>query len=218
MTGKPHAGRRRVQAVPANLPAPDTARATAGQPARCDPKADNDEPARLQRSRPPKVRVEAEADGKIHVQVISDSASVSATFGTADADAVNAMLSQLISVVCPGKGTPPDENAINALLALLHGIGPDDTVEGMLAAQLVACQHAAMDAMRRGLHQDQTPQGRHLYLGLANRLMATFATQVEALNRGRGRGPIQRVVVERVNVAPGAQAVVGVIEGKGGGG
>jgi hypothetical protein len=41
--------------------------------------------------------------------------------------------------------------------------------------------------------------------------MRTFTGQVEALNRGRGKGIIQRVVVERVNVEPGGQAVVGAV-------
>jgi hypothetical protein len=222
MPGKPRAGRRRIQAVPARISALDTAHADVGQPAPHGPVADTAEPRRSQPSKPPKppkVRIRGAAEGRLSVEVVTSGASPAATFGTADPDAINALLGQLVSVVCPGNtAKPPDEHAINSVLALLHGIGPTDAVEGMLATQLVVAQHGAMDVMRRAMHPDQTPEGRRLYLGLATRLMATFALQVETLNRGRGRGPVQRMVVERVNVGPGGQAVVGVVPGKGAGG
>jgi hypothetical protein len=37
---------------------------------------------------------------------------------------------------------------------------------------------------------------------------------VENLNHGRGNSITQRVIVERVNVAPGAQAIVGAVASK----
>jgi hypothetical protein len=89
----------------------------------------------------------------------------------------------------------------------------------MLAVQMVAAHQAAMTTARLALRDDQIPSGRQLYLSLSGKLMRTFTGQVEALNRGRGKGIIQRVVVERVNVEPGGQAVVGAVttNGKGAG-
>ena len=49
------------------------------------------------------------------------------------------------------------------------------------------------------------------YLGLALKAMRTCAQLVETLNHGRGKGPVQRVVVERVTVRDGGQAVVGAV-------
>lgn len=139
------------------------------------------------------------------------------TFGTDNVDAATALLNQLTSALRPARNDPPDEALLNQLLGLLHGIGPTDTVEGMLAVQMVACQHAAMDALRRAMHPEQTPNGRELYLNLANKLMRTFGMQADTLNRGRGRGTVQRVVVERVNVEPGGQALVGPVTTRGAG-
>lgn len=165
-------------------------------------------------SKPPKVKVNRCKDSHLSVHLPDLPKHL---LGTDDPDAVNALLNQLVGALRPARGQPLDEVLLNQLLALLHGIGPTDGVEGMLAVQMVACQHAAMDVMRRAMHPDQTAEGRRLYLNLATRLMATFSMQADALNRGRGRGTVQRVVVERVNVAPGGQAIVGAVANRGGG-
>jgi len=49
----------------------------------------------------------------------------------------------------------------------------------------------------------------------AAKLMRVFSTQVETLVRYRSRGQ-QRVVVEHVNIEAGGQAVVGIVNGRGG--
>lgn len=49
--------------------------------------------------------------------------------------------------------------------------------------------------------------GRQAYLGLVRKLMTLFSAQMDALNRHRGKATVQKVIVERVQVAPGAQAV-----------
>jgi hypothetical protein len=48
-----------------------------------------------------------------------------------------------------------------AAMAALIGIAPADALEGMIAGQLVAAHHAAMDCYRRAAIPGQTPQGRH---------------------------------------------------------
>jgi hypothetical protein len=104
----------------------------------------------------------------------------------------------------------------SATVAALVGIGPKDEIEGMIAAQLLAAHHAAMECYRRAMHGEQTFEGRQENLNQANKLSRTHAALVEALDRHRGKGQ-QKVTVEHVHVYSGAQAVVGPVETPGGG-
>ena len=88
-------------------------------------------------------------------------------------------------------------------------------VEGMLAAQLIACHHASMDCYRLAMHREQTFEGTREYLTQANKLSRTYATLLESLNRHRGKGQ-QKVTVEHVHVHEGGQAIVGNVEAGGG--
>jgi hypothetical protein len=99
----------------------------------------------------------------------------------------------------------------------MHEIRPRDALEAMLSAQLVITHIAAMDTSRRALHVEQTAGGRAAYLGLMRKLMAVFTAQLDALNRHRGKGTTQKIVVERVVVEPGGQAIVGSVANLGGG-
>ena len=83
---------------------------------------------------------------------------------------------------------------------------------------MIVAHVAAMDASRRALHVEQSAGGRAAYLSLARKLMTLFTTQMDALNRHRGKGTTQKIVIERVFVAPGAQAVVGAVASGGQGG
>ena len=104
----------------------------------------------------------------------------------------------------------------NALVQAMIGIRPQDELEGMMAAQLIAAHSASMECFRRAMLAEQTFDGRRENLNQANKLSRTFATLLEALNRHRGKGQ-QKVVVEHVHVHSGGQAVVGVVEHQGGG-
>ena len=65
------------------------------------------------------------------------------------------------------------------------GIKPRDTLEGMLATQLVACHNASMESHRRAMLREQTFEGRHENLNQANKLSRTYAVLLDALNRHR---------------------------------
>jgi hypothetical protein len=101
-----------------------------------------------------------------------------------------------------------------ATVAALVGIEPRDELEGMMAAQLIAAHHAAMECYRRAMIGDQTFEGRRENLAQANKLSRTYATLLEGLNRHRGKGQ-QKVTVEHVHVHAGGQAVVGTVENPG---
>ena len=98
----------------------------------------------------------------------------------------------------------------HATIAALIGISPKDELEGMMAAQLIACHNAAMECYRRAMIGEQTFEGRRENLSQANKLSRTYATLLEALNRHRGKGQ-QKVTVEHVHVHAGGQAVVGMV-------
>ena len=103
-----------------------------------------------------------------------------------------------------------------ATVSALVGIGPNDEIEGMIAAQLIAAHNASMECYRRAMLGEQTFEGHRENLNQANKLSRTYATLLDALNRHRGKGQ-QKVTVEHVHVHAGGQAVVGVVAPPGGG-
>ena len=99
----------------------------------------------------------------------------------------------------------------NAAIAGLIGIAPQDEIEGMIAAQLIATHNATMECYRRAMIGEQTLEGRRDNLSQANKLSRTYAVLLDALNRHRGKGQ-QKVTVEHVHVHSGGQAIVGAVE------
>jgi len=141
-------------------------------------------------------------------------------FGTTEEIIAEALFQQIVNALHPDPKKRLDAATVNLVLALLHRIGPRDEIEAMLACQMVVAHVAAMDVSRRALHVEQTAGGRAAYLGLTRKLMTLFTAQMDALNRHRGKGTTQKIVIERVLVAPGGQAIVGAVAkgGRGGGG
>jgi hypothetical protein len=150
-----------------------------------------------------------QANGKVAVTI--EPGALCAAFGVADADVATLLLSKLVGVLQPDPGKPMDAAVVNQALAMIEGIGPSDTLEAMTATMLVCVQHAALDAMRRAMHPDQTSGGRALYLSLALKAMSRFAQLLEAHNHSRGKGVTQQIIVKHVSVEPGGQAVVGSV-------
>lgn len=93
--------------------------------------------------------------------------------------------------------------------AVTRSIGPRDGLEGLLALQMVATHNLAMHYLNRAA-QNQTVPGIELFTNSANRLLRTFAKQVEALKTYRTKGE-QKVEVEHVHVHRGGQAIVGTV-------
>jgi len=85
----------------------------------------------------------------------------------------------------------------------------------MLATQMVTTHTAIITTLRRQ-KESETLLGRERYGYLAVKLLRTFAAQVEALQRYRGKGQ-QHIRVEHVDVHAGGQAIVGAVTtGEGG--
>lgn len=104
----------------------------------------------------------------------------------------------------------------SAAAGALMGIAPKDELEGMLAVQMVSIHNATMECLRRAMIPEQCFDGRTGNLNQANKLARTFTTQMEALNRYRGKGQ-QKMTVEHVHVHEGGQAIVGNVQGGRGG-
>ena len=101
--------------------------------------------------------------------------------------------------------------AANRAAALMRAVEPQDAVEGMLAAQIVATHHAGMEMLSRALHPDQPPEIANSCAYRAERLLKRSAELIEVLAKYRGRITEQKVTVEHVTVADGGQAIVGAI-------
>jgi hypothetical protein len=159
-----------------------------------------------------KVKVECENVEKLALWDIK----LAEATGTVSDTLINSFLTQATNTFW-GYQESPSSDCINATIALLHGIRPQDETEGMLAVQMVGVHNLAMEFLRRAMLKDQPPEGVNDQINRATKLLRTFTTQMETLNRYRNKGQ-QKVTVEHVHVNAGGQAIVGVVEGKPGGG
>jgi hypothetical protein len=107
------------------------------------------------------------------------------------------------------------DRRMQAALATLISLKPQDEIEGMLIGQMIATNAAAMECYRRAMLSDQTFEGRQQNLNFAGKLTRTYALHLEALDKHRGKGQ-QTVRVEHVTVNAGGQAIVGNVTAGGG--
>lgn len=132
--------------------------------------------------------------------------------GNVDIEATAKLASQVT-----GASYPRGSWSAQAILEnqqLIAGIGAQDAIEAMLATQMVASHNAAMHLMSKAHNAEYISQ-LESYANQSNKLMRTFATQVETLKRYRQKAS-QTVRVERVYVNEGGQAIVGDVHTGGG--
>ncbi|TXN07000.1 hypothetical protein FV222_03590 [Methylobacterium sp. WL103] len=96
---------------------------------------------------------------------------------------------------------------MNAALAVVDGIRPENETEAMLAVQMYGTHETAMQLLVKA-KSAQNPHVVQEAGNLAIKLMRTYTAQIEALSKLR-RGGEQKVRVEHVHVYEGGQAVVG---------
>jgi hypothetical protein len=160
------------------------------------------------------------AQQPIHIDVDQHGAGKLRSIGGSEFDNINTWLANsVINSIWIPPGFSPEEGKqlrTNAVQTLM-GIAPRDEIEGMLAVQMVAAHAAAMECYRRAMLPEQTFESRNASLAFANKLSRTYANLVEALERKRNGGQ-QRIIVERIQVAPGGQAIVGNVSQAMGGG
>lgn len=122
-------------------------------------------------------------------------------------------INQLINM--SSKGSEADEDATSCAIAIINSIAPQNELEAMLGAQMVAVHNASMTMARRLAHVDTLQQQDSAERAL-NKLTRTYAMQLQALSKYRSGGK-QKVVVKHVHVNEGGQAIVGNVERGGAG-
>mgnify|MGYP003633568692 CR=1 FL=1 len=128
--------------------------------------------------------------------------------GVSGNDAFNKLINQVTSSV---SGNDNDDK-LNSILPMLLDIAPRDALEGMLAVQMIATHNMSMEMAMRVMLPDQTSEGVDMNVNRANKLMRTFTTQIETLQKYRNKGQ-QTIQVQHVTVNDGGQAIVGNLNG-----
>lgn len=148
--------------------------------------------------------------------VLNEDANVKflSTLGTIDRDCALTFLTQLVDIY-PNNRKENTKDIFNKLTPMLHGIGPKDELEGMLALQMVAVHNLTMEMAKRAIESDST-EVVDSKVNRVVKLSRTFTAQIEALGKHRTKGQ-QKVVVEHVTVNRGGQAIVGTVEQGGSG-
>ena len=135
------------------------------------------------------------------------------TFGTASNDFASVAFSQMLEAM-RDRDASPSQVGMNAALAVVDGLAPDNEVEALLASQMAATHGLAMTLLGRTRRAETTMQVQ-VNGGLAVKLLRTFTLQAETLAKLR-RGGGQTVRVEHVHVHSGGQAIVGSVTPGGG--
>ena len=113
---------------------------------------------------------------------------VAETFGTTAGDFVSASLLQLAQITVRNK--KPSVEALNASLALIGAVAPENELEAALATQMAATHELSMEMLRRAKVADTTDAMKD-YGNVATKLSRTFTAQMNTLSDWR-RGGEQR--------------------------
>ena len=154
-------------------------------------------------------------DGGISVEASADDYSIEkvqkSLVGVSGHEAFNKLINQALSI---STGDTHDDK-LNSFMPLLLDIAPKDSLEGMLAVQMLATHNMAMEMAGRAMFNEQTVEGVEMNINRSTKLMRTFTAQVETLQKYRNKGK-QTIQVQHVTVNDGGQAVVGnVASGEG---
>ena len=134
------------------------------------------------------------------------------TTGTSDHDLAVKLLDQVKDTVFVGN----TEQKANYTAALMHGLNPQDELEGVLITQMAAVHNLSLEYMRRAMIPEQSAESVNENTQRALRLMSLFTKQLDVLQKYRGKMGHQTVTVEHVHVNQGGQAIVGHIQHRGG--
>jgi hypothetical protein len=160
-------------------------------------------------------RIKKPSPGTVQIpQPGAEEAKLKALGGSCSDDFNTVVGCQVLNALSLDADPEAQQRQFAAAGAALIGIKPADEVEGMLAAQMVATHNAAMVLLQR-LRRVETNRQQDSAGNLATKLLRTYAMQVEALQRYRGKGQ-QKVTVEHVHVHSGGQPIVGAVHQGGG--
>lgn len=133
-------------------------------------------------------------------------------FGTLSPEFVDASMRQLVSLAMLPRHRVATSTSLSAALALITSLAPRDEAQASLAIH-IACLHAAsLEVLARMM---ETVSERRLIpmASAAAKLERAFQGAIDNYYRMQ-RGATQVFRIERVEVQPGAQAIVGVVPRK----
>ncbi len=151
------------------------------------------EGSKAKRDCKPKKGAAKETSPRLRLDHVITDSGVAASYaeakimGTADPGLSGQLGDQLCNSLWRPKDMSVDDLGveIKAALQALEGISPRDEMEGMLAVQMIATHHAAMECFRRAMIPSQTFEGRESCLKHAEKLTRIYREQMEALQRYR---------------------------------
>lgn len=125
--------------------------------------------------------------------------------GAVDRDALDGLLAQLVKASAIRQR--PNAANLAFMISMMQSIAPRDSIEAMLAAQMVSVHVAAMRSACRLACTEDIAQQESVTRALG-RLARTFAAQIEALSRHRNNGE-RGITVQNLSVQDGGKAIVG---------
>jgi hypothetical protein len=137
------------------------------------------------------------------------------SLGGGKADEWNDRLSNLTVSALPMAHSKNKETITKACLAVSYGVmdmAPADPIEGILIAQLMAANEAALTLYQKGWQNVNVPEyfeGGTKFLQLADKATRTVALLTERLDHHRGRGQ-QQITVKHIttNNVTADQAII----------
>ncbi|WP_375410660.1 hypothetical protein [uncultured Methylobacterium sp.] len=139
------------------------------------------------KAKPPAVRPQTEKS------TLSD-------LGGASSNRWNAyLMAMLVAAVPDGDDPNQREGVTKTIVAGQRAMNVADPVEGMISAQMIAANTAALSLYRRAFIPEQNFEVRTKYLALADKAARTVALLTDTLDRHRSRGE-QRITVRHVTV------------------
>ena len=120
-------------------------------------------------------------------------------FGGGDNDSWNCGVANGMAGALPAFHSPDFAEAARACLQGLRDNKPNDPVEGMLAAQIVAAHEASMHLRQLAWVPEQSFEAATKFLELAEKAARTVGILSERLDQHRGRSQ-QQIVVKHVTV------------------
>lgn len=175
--------------------------------------------------RPPPFAVEFISDDELKIGPSQSEAAAIATTGVPDVDVATRLIARVGNVLgaksasaqmTQAEANQHNQERFNDAGVKMHGLEPEDSMEGMTAAMLVAVQDAVVHLLADATTGAKEYDNRARCAGSADRLISAFVRLADLRTRLRGGGTTQRVTVEHVTVAAGGQAVIGAVASPGG--
>ncbi len=124
-------------------------------------------------------------------------------FGVKNALITDALLHNTM-MVSASSMVSNNERELNFAYSFLKEIKPRDTLEAMLAIQMLGTHTLSCKTIYKANLKDQTFAGVSENINRATKLTRTFISQMEALKKHRSKGD-QKITVEHINVNDGGK-------------